>query len=345
MLSLSLVEYIKANENIYEGITKINYFYVPPLTESKKLVIVFSGFNGKEGQGKSPTYNYVKIFEQIDAHRLFILDSYDGHPCYYLGKNQNLEYEMATMSLIYEQMKKLNIKREDVITTGSSKGGTAALYFALKYRLGSTVVGGFQSYVGTYLKEVNFYARERVLKLITGGTNESHEKYLNNYYHYFFENVEYKNTDIYIHGGIGDPHYIKHVVPILNIFDKRNIKYALDVKDYYSHSDIGEYFSQFLIETIPIVTNTLLIDRVDIKYENQNIICNTIVPENNYFKEDVKYAYYIYSSDSKEPIKKVSYSNNPTLNYRITTKGTYRVKVFITNLKHKTSKLTRYISI
>lgn len=342
---MSIFEYIKEKEKVYEGVTKVNYFYLPPITESKKLIIIFSGFNGKEGQGKAPTYNYVKVFSQIDAHRLFILDSYDGHPCYYLGKNQNLDYELATMSLIYDQIRKLNVKRQDVITSGSSKGGTAALYFALKYNLGTSVVGGFQSYVGTYLREVNFYARERVLKSITGGTNDSHEKYLNNFYHYFFNHVEYKNTKIYVHGGAGDPHYLNHVVPILKIFDKRNISYSLDIKNYHSHSEIGEYFSRFLEETIPVVTNTLFIDKVEIRYENEHLICETFVPDLDYYKDNVKYAYYIYSSESKEPILKIPYSNNPVLRLKILEHGKFRVKVFISNSNHKTNKLSRYISI
>lgn len=342
---MSIVEYIQQNEEIYIGTTKVNYFYMPPVTQSEKLVIIFSGFNGKEGQGKSPTYNYVKVFNQIDAHRLFILDSYEGHPCYYLGKNQQIDYELATMSLVYDQMKKLNIRRSNVVTTGSSKGGTAALYFALKYNLGTTVVGGFQSYVGSYLREVNFYARERVLKLITGGVNDSHEKYLNDYFHYFFENVKYNNTNIYVHGGSGDPHYLNHVVPVLNIFNRRNIPYSLDVKEYNSHAEIGEHFSQFLFETIPVVTNTLYINQVDIKYENNHLICTPIFPNGSHFESGVKYAYYIYSDKSKEPIKKFGYSNNESIQYKILEKGDYRVKVFVMNSNHKTSKMTRYITI
>lgn len=342
---MSIVEYIQQNEKIYEGTTKVNYFYMPPVTQSEKLVIIFSGFNGKEGQGKSPTYNYVKVFNQIDAHRLFILDSYEGHPCYYLGKNQQVDYELTTMSLIYDQMKKLNIKRSNVVTTGSSKGGTAALYFALKYNLGTTVVGGFQSYVGSYLREVNFYARERVLKLITGGVNDSHEKYLNEYFHYFFENVKYDNTDIYVHGGSGDPHYLNHVVPVLNIFNRRNIPYSLDIKDYHSHAEIGEHFSQFLFETIPVVTNTLYISQVEMKYENNHLTCKPILPDGSHFENGVKYAYYIYSSNSKEPIKKFGYSNNESIEYKILEKGDYRIKVFVMNSSHKTSKMTKYITI
>lgn len=342
---MSIVEYIQRNEKIYEGITKVNYFYMPPVTQSEKLVIIFSGFNGREGQGKSPTYNYVKVFNQIDAHRLFILDSYEGHPCYYLGKNQQVDYELATMSLIYDQMKKLNVRRSNVVTTGSSKGGTAALYFALKYDLGTTVVGGFQSYVGSYLREVNFYARERVLKLITGGINDSHEKYLNDYYHYFFENVKYNNTNIYVHGGSGDPHYLNHVVPVLNIFNRRNIPYSLDIKEYHSHAEIGEHFSQFLFETIPVVTNTLYINQVEIKYENNHLVCTPSLPNGSHFENGVKYAYYIYSSKSKNPIKKFGYSNNGSIEYKILENGDYRVKVFVMNSNHKTSKMSKYITI
>lgn len=342
---MSFYDIIKREEKVYKGVKDVNYFYMPPETESNKLIVMFSGFNGQEAKGKPASYNYVKPMSLVDAHRLFILDSYDGHPCYYLGKNKLLDYEVSTISLIYSFSNNLGISPRNIITCGSSKGGTAAIYFAMKYTLGNAVVGGFQFEVGSYLKNVTFYARERVLKLITGGVKDSHEAYLNSFYYNFFKSVKYNQTKLYIHGGSGDPHYLNHVKPFLGLMDEREIPYQLDLKPYDSHTYIGEFYSEFLLNKLPEITETLLIKKIQVTTKNNQIELEVVLPESLKGKSEIEYAYYIFEKGKKFAVKKVGYSKSHTFIHKPESNIPIKIKVFIKDEYHKATKTTEYISI
>ena len=342
---MSFSEFVTKNEKIFNGVKKIKYFYWPAEKESKYLVVTFSGFNGRESKGFPASYNYLKPLSKIDCNRLFILDNYDGHPCYYLGKNKNLDYELSVASLIYTIANEHQISYKNIITCGSSKGGTGALYFGTKYGFGHVVAGGFQVRVGDYLYGVNRYAKEQVLKLITGGNTEKHKEYLNDYFIDYINYMKLNGTNLHLHGGKGDPHYLNHVSLFTDILDKRNMLYNLDLKDYSSHSVIGIYFSDFILEKIPSITNSLVIKDISIsKNENNELSVSCSIP-NFFSKQPTQYAYYIYKENRKEPIEKIMYSNNSSLTYKINTPGKYRVRVFVRNEQEQIAVGSPSISI
>lgn len=122
------------------------------------------------------------------------------------------DYEVSVASLILKLAGQYNISLDNIITCGSSKGGTTAFYFSLKYHFGYSCVGAFQLKVGTYLNSVSSYTRESVLKPITGGSDKSNVQYLDNYYINFFRNHKNYKINLFIHAGDKDLHYLKHVV-------------------------------------------------------------------------------------------------------------------------------------
>src|SRR5699024_1890488 len=161
------------------------------------------------------------------------------------------DYEVSVASLIFKFIGDLEVKLDNVISCGSSKGGTAALYFGLKYNFGNICVGGFQVNVGTYLKNVSKYTREGVLNLIAGGCTQKEVDYLDNYFIDFFKNVTISNTNLYLHGGVKDPHYINHMRKFINILDERKVKYNLDLSNYDSHKYVGQYYTNYLLDKLP----------------------------------------------------------------------------------------------
>lgn len=327
---------IRKNEKVFKGSKNIKYFYLPPKNQSDHLIITFSGFHGRENEGIAAAYNYVKPLSRIDSHRLFILDDYDGHPCYYLGKNQKNDYESSVAALIMYVAGRENIAFKNIITCGSSKGGTAAMYFAFKYNFGHACVGAFQLKVGTYLNNVSSYTRETVLNLITGGYNSDSVKYLDDYLIRFFKEHSPTNTDLYIHAGNKDPHYLNHVVPFLELMDSKNISYNLELKEYDSHGKIGTYYSDYLLEKLPEITEELSIKNLSAEYLDEEIQLKVDLAK-FFTEEDVKFAYYIYKDNQIE--KKIMYTSNNTLNYKPIDKGGYKVKVFC---KLDNIKITEY---
>jgi len=328
---LGFYSYIKKHERTFKGAKNIRWFYIPPVTESEHLIITFSGFHGRETQGVDGAYNYVKPISKIDCHRLFILDSYDGTPCYYIGGNKTNDYESSVASLIFKVIGDLGLSMKNVITCGSSKGGTAGIYFALKYNLGHACVGGFQVKVGTYLNSVSTYTRENVLKCITGGSDRESVQYLDEYYLEFFNDVSV-NTNINMHAGNQDPHYLNHMTHFTNIMDDRNIKYNLNLADYDSHKYIGDFYTRYLLDILPEITRTAPIKELKTEYSNNKINIDIKLPEYLISKTDIYYAYSVFESGRKLPIMKVPYSKNDRFTYKVVEPGNYKVEV---SVKHK----------
>ncbi|EJQ16970.1 hypothetical protein IE3_00288 [Bacillus cereus BAG3X2-1] len=85
-----------------------------------------------------------------------------------------------------------------------------------------------------YLYRLGGYSIEKVLKLITGESNEVGRDYLNE----FYKDSLFRNgmtTDLHIQGRKGDYHYLEQVVP-----------FNFDVKDYFDHGQNKELFYRIL---------------------------------------------------------------------------------------------------
>lgn len=342
---MGFYSYIKQNENTFSGAKNIKYFYMPPKKKSNHLIVTFSGFHGRENEGIGATYNYVKPISKIDCHRLFILDDYNGAPCYYLGGNKTNDYEVSVAALILKFASEYRIQYQNIITCGSSKGGTAAVYFAFKYNFGYACVGAFQLKVGTYLQNVSNYTRESVLGLITGEYSIESVKYLDNYFIYFFESMKDYKPYIKIHAGNKDPHYLNHVVPFLKILEKNNKKYDLDLQNYDNHGKVGTYYTEYLLEELPKIVGKNIFKKVEISTIG-NVI-NTNVESSKYFEEnaDVQYAYYLYKEGQSERIDYKMYTKNNTIEFPVVSPGKYRVKVFLKTNDEKLTEYTDYVEV
>ncbi|WP_210608869.1 hypothetical protein [Priestia flexa] len=342
---MSLSEYIIENEKVFKGAHDIKYLFIPASKPSSHLAVTFSGFNGKEQEGKPAFYNYVRYLQEIDCHRLFILDNCMGHPAYYLGQHKKLDYEVSVAALIFKIANENKIRKENIITCGSSKGGTAAFYFAMRYDFGHFIAGGFQFKVGDYLYGVNNYTRDTVLKLITGGNSEGHRDYLNQFYIDIVSNYTYK-TKPHIHVGSGDSHYNQHVKPFVKILEEREIPYDLDVQAYKGHSEMGPYFATYLLDELSAITGEIFIKDTSIETESENIISVSCqVPESFIKNKTVHFAYYVYKDGHSGPIEKTKYSNSSTLKYQVTEPGKYTVKVFVKKGETRLSKGTSWVTV
>ena len=197
--------------------------------------------------------------KDVNAHRLFILDDFGFRGCYLLGENRHFSVEKAVISLINTILKEYNIKKEDVILHGSSKGGWIALYYGIKYGFGYVIAGGPQTKIGNFLIEHEFDTSiVKVADHIAGGHEEEDKEYLNNLL-YNLVNPTIKNyPKIYMHIGRGDFHYPKHIKPFLKELDSYNVKYELDVEEYDAHSALEWYYPEFLLETLNSIDNSLL---------------------------------------------------------------------------------------
>lgn len=246
-----------STEQTYYGKKELKYLFKKQ-EGSSDLVVVFSAFPMKGGK---PLYNYVKTIAPIKTNQLFILDQYGADPVgsYYIGENGDKSIEESVIDLIDLICVSNNIKRENIVSAGSSKGGFAAIYFALKYGFKAAISGGPQIYLGNYLfKETS--VGPPTANYIAGGNDETHKLYLNEIIQSALNNASITNTELMIHVGNGDPVYKNHLIPFVEELKIKNINYHLDVANYQEHNDLIKFFPAFLLGNIRKFVSEVLND-------------------------------------------------------------------------------------
>ncbi|GAB1809840.1 accessory Sec system protein Asp2 [Priestia megaterium] len=218
--------------------------------KSDKLLVIFSGF---PSPNQNAVYNYVLKFRNLNCNKLYILDDFgsDKKGSYYLGENKDFFIEKAVKDLIASISSEMGVKKENIITCGSSKGGYAALYFSYKYNYGAAVAGAPQILLGDYLTAPH---HEHIINYIMGANTESEVEYLNNL---LFETIESSEKPPYtsIHISKNEHHYQNHVSHLFDFMKSKGIKYSADIASYNEHNDIGLHFPSYAINTINGILN------------------------------------------------------------------------------------------
>ncbi|WP_307193407.1 accessory Sec system protein Asp2 [Neobacillus niacini] len=231
---------------MYNSNLPIKYIVKEGRINKDYLLVVFSGFSEINAERKH-AYNYMTPLKNLDCNKLFILDNYGPTGCYYFGENMNLEVESSVMSLITNIIRKNKIRYENVITAGSSKGGSAALYFGLKYNFGAVFAGAFQSKIADL---ISFRRPEAYKYLLGEEPNPTGHQMLNN--------IIYKQlnkeifTKLYLISSKKDWQHPEHIQPFLNTLEEKQIPYLYyECEEMVDHSDIGRHFPDFFNKTSP----------------------------------------------------------------------------------------------
>lgn len=205
-----LLELIKNNESEFKG----NKHLFLLNKESEHLIVVFSGFHGKEVSKKPHFYNYINTLENVNINQLFIMGNVNNTPVYYYGTDGSDSYLKDTSSLINYYAKKLNINKANIITTGSSKGGTGLLIVGLDLGVGHIISAADQLNVGSYLNSLP-KVRSLMFNTIFGSNDDIYVEILNKKFRDKIL-VDKTESNLYFHAGTRDSHYIKHMKPVLS---------------------------------------------------------------------------------------------------------------------------------
>jgi len=213
---------------------------------SKHLMVGF------QGNGTKPSYNYTGSLSSLEVNRLYILDYYSeetpNNGAYYLGKKRNLDY-MNNVHLLIEKIKEsLDITNENVILIGTSKGGFAAILYALKFGYRHCVVGSPTIYLGNSLIKESTSSRVYA-DFIAGGRTSDDIQWLNALIKTEISKAKACKINILI--GDKERRYRNHVIPFLedlNINEKIDVD--LEVRDFEQHSLIGRIFPDYALKKI-----------------------------------------------------------------------------------------------
>jgi hypothetical protein len=260
---MRLVDIIRRKEQVHKAGRDLKYLFCEK-DGSDKLIITFPGFNTETGAFR---YRYVRTLKDVNAHKLFLLDEFGTRGCYLIGENRDFSVETAVMSLINTIIRKYDIKIENVIMQGSSKGGWMALYYGIKYRFGHVIAGGPQTRMGDFLvhdveivpgEEIHFFSKVKVADFIAGGHEKEDLEYLDNLLFDLLYDSPDNFPDIYLHIGKGDFHFERHITPLIDELDKFHIKYQLDIGEYYEHNDLEIYYPDYLLKTLKSIDEKII---------------------------------------------------------------------------------------
>lgn len=195
----------------------VNGISIKYKTKSRKydtthLVVVFSGFGG----GNEFTYDFVNALQECPANILWIKDDFHDHCAYYMCRNMNFEIETAVHKFINEKLSELNLTKEQCTLAGFSKGGTAALYFGIKYQFKNIVSTVPQFNIGTYASENWPIVAEHML----GDVSVSNLEEINGILPKAIKNDNNYDKNIYLLTSESDIQYLSEIQPNLHTLIK-----------------------------------------------------------------------------------------------------------------------------
>lgn len=244
---LSVAKLIEEKESKFDGKQhQIKYMFLPE-QNSPYLIVVLSGFSGREAYQENAKFNYIKTLLNVKCNKLYIMDEVENIPTYYYGTKSEPSYLEDCVNLIQEIMEKYNILIENTMIAGSSKGGTGAILIGNELKAGYIIAGAPQYFPLDYLNEINEKARNLIINNILLSEDD-------------FEKVQKdikekmlnlnESTKLYLHAGNQDLHYIKHLRPYMSMLTKRKKLYALDLQHYEGHQNLKYKFPIFLTRIV-----------------------------------------------------------------------------------------------
>lgn len=198
-------------KKIVNGV-EIKYKKKPRKYDTQHLVVIFSGFGGS---GEF-TYDFENALQDCPATVLWIKDDFMEHCTYYICQNMDYAIENAVHGFILDNLKELNITKEQCTVAGFSKGGSAALYFGAKFNIKNIVSTVPQFYIGSYVKN-NWPV---VAKNMMGELSDSHVNELDTVLPKSINEDAYPDKNIYLLTSRADVQYKSEIEPNISLFVK-----------------------------------------------------------------------------------------------------------------------------
>ncbi|MEU3348060.1 hypothetical protein ABZ723_24275 [Streptomyces sp. NPDC006700] len=127
----------------------VEYRFSHARSGNRHLMVVFANLFAPDDYGWA-----TGILDNLRCNILWIRDRFDGGNTYYLCRDMDFAVERSVIGLISKVMTSLGLTPGDVTLWGSSKGGSAALHFGLRYGFRNIVASVPQLRIGTFVRDV-----------------------------------------------------------------------------------------------------------------------------------------------------------------------------------------------
>ncbi|MFD7909566.1 hypothetical protein ACFV30_02410 [Streptomyces sp. NPDC059752] len=191
------------------GAVPIEYRFSHARNGNRHLVVVFAN--------RYATNEYGWANGKLDLLRsniLWVRDLFDGANTYYLCKGMDFSLEQSVAGLISRVMGALSLSPDQVTMFGSSKGGSAALFFGLKYGFRNIVASVPQFQIGTRVAEGN----PEAVRVMMGEATEHNVRVLDSVLPDLVHSGANRSANIYLVTSPQDEQYASQVEPFVRLF-------------------------------------------------------------------------------------------------------------------------------
>jgi hypothetical protein len=233
------------------GAYPVEYRFTHGKGGNRHLVVVFSNFGVPDDYGWSNG-----VLNPVRANILWIRDRFRGMRSYYLCEGMDFSLEQSVIGVISKVMNALELTPDRVTLWGGSKGGSAALYFGLRYGFGNIVSIVPQFLIGTYVKTVH----PKVARFMLGeGVPEENVRMVDALLPDLVRSGTGRQANIYLLSSPQDEQYTEQVEPFLGLFrgyDNFNFIYS-ESPHITRHSDVTRRNVPFLMGLINMLADGL----------------------------------------------------------------------------------------
>lgn len=208
--------------------------------DTQHLIIVFSGF----GTGGLFTYDFENVLGDCPADIIWIKDDFNKCCAYYCCKNNSFNIESSVSKFISSILNELSLTKEQCTLIGFSKGGSAAIYYGVKFGFKNILATVPQFNIGTYVK--NHWPV--VASNMMGDINEDSVYHLDNILNEAIENDVDIYKNIYLITSRADLQYKDEIEPNIH----KLIKYR-NFNLFYANSLLVTEHNQVTSYHIPLI--------------------------------------------------------------------------------------------
>ncbi|MFF4429844.1 hypothetical protein ACFYZ4_11840 [Streptomyces sp. NPDC001513] len=194
------------------GAVPVEYKFSHARKGNRHLVVVFANRYAPGEWGWA-----TGKLDLLRSNILWVRDLFDGANTYYLCKGMDFSLEQSVAGLISRVMNALSLSPNEVTMFGSSKGGSAALFFGLKYGFRNIVASVPQFQIGTRVHEGNPDA----VRVMMGEATEQNVRILDSVLPDLVRSGANPAANIYVITSPQDEQYARQVEPFIPLFQGR----------------------------------------------------------------------------------------------------------------------------
>ncbi|MGA5124685.1 hypothetical protein ACPCAG_15445 [Streptomyces pseudogriseolus] len=195
----------------------VEFQFRPARGDHRNLLVVFSSVGSRYGFGNA--------LDNVQCHILRIRDHFDGGASYYVARDMDFSVSGSVQSLIVSFMERLGVSRDGVTLLGASKGGSAALYYGIRYDYKNIVASTPQYFLGSYS-----HGHGQLGDSVLGeGQPAENVEIMDSVMRDLLEKDTEFDRNIYVISSPGDYQYeqeVKHFLPALRSYENFNFLFV-----------------------------------------------------------------------------------------------------------------------